>query len=109
MRRLIGTLIGALVLAAPVFASTSPTLKLQSLDPLVVRGAAFRPAERIRVTLVAPGLTEKRRLRASRHGTFRADFGDVQIGRCGGFTVRAVGGSGNATTLKRPPLPACMP
>jgi len=36
-------------------------------------------------------------------------FGNVAVGRCSGFRITAVGNLGSRATLKRTPLPACLP
>ena len=46
---------------------------------------------------------------ASSSGAFRMSFGNVAIGRCSGFRITAVGNLGSRATLKRTPLPACLP
>jgi hypothetical protein len=108
MRGVLAALIGALVLGGSATAATAPTLKLKSLHPFVVRGGGFHARVHVVVTLIAPTLTERRTTRTTAAGTFSADFGTVLLGHCAGFKVRAVGGA-QTVTLKRPPLPACMP
>ena len=104
------TLLAALTVASVAHArTTKPSLRLLSTEPLVVQGRSFRPAERVHVKLVANDETIRRRATASPAGLFRADFGTVPLGRCAGFSVRAVGSLGSVAVLKRLPLPACMP
>jgi hypothetical protein len=107
--RALAAVLGALVLVASASASAPPSLRLQSLNPFVVHGKAFRARERVRITLVAPSVTLRRTKHASSKGTFTVDFGTVPLGHCGGYTVRAIGATGSVATLKRTPLPACMP
>ena len=110
MRKLIVALGFALALAAPATAGTAtPTLRLRALHPLVVDAAGFRSAERIRVVLVSPSGSIQRTAVATRTGTAHFQFGEIVLGRCAGFNVRATGSKGSTATLKRPPLPGCMP
>lgn len=111
MRKLLVLAAFAFVLAAApgTAATTAPTLRLRDLHPLVLDAAGFRSAERIRVVVVAPSGALRRVAVATRAGTARFQFGDIVLGRCAGFSVRATGSKGSTATLKRPPLPACMP
>jgi len=79
-----------------------------SPKPVVVTGAHFKAQEKVKLTLRTPTDVLVRRTTASRRGSFRSDFGTVTFGRCGSFTVRAVGAKGSSAMLKLP-LPACMP
>jgi|tagenome__1003787_1003787.scaffolds.fasta_scaffold20923269_2 hypothetical protein len=88
----------------------SPRLTLAHADPFTVHGTAFRPHERVRVVVRAPGGPQRdRRVRAGAHGGFKAVFDDLRWGRCRGVSVTATGSRGSRATLRRPPLPACMP
>jgi hypothetical protein len=108
--RFLVTLLAALMVASVAYAGTTkPSLRLLSTKPLVVQGRGFHPAEHVRVKLIANDETIRRNATASPAGLFRTDFGTVPLGRCGGFSVRAVGSRGSVAALKRPPLPACMP
>ena len=71
-----------------------------------MKGTNFKAGERVRVTLVFRG-NHTRRAIASPTGTFTVSFGEVQLGHCGGFIVRAVGSRGSTALFKRP-LPACI-
>jgi hypothetical protein len=98
------------MLAATAGAARPPaSLHLVKLAPLTVGGTGFRPAERIRVTLVF-GTTEVRRVIAGKTGRFVARFDDdVQLSRCNiRFAVSAAGARGTNAALKIP-RPACMP
>lgn len=87
----------------------SARLTLVRMQPLVVAGAGFARGERVRVTATSTTGIRKTAVRvASRSGTFRAALGALRLGRCEGFTVRAVGARGTTATAKRPPLPACI-
>jgi hypothetical protein len=84
--------------------AASPTVRprLQALDlqPLVVRGTAFRPYERVKLILsadVAAGKT----LKASVNGRFTTRFRTVSVGRCEGFVLQAFGSRGSRATLER--------
>jgi hypothetical protein len=88
---------GATTAASP---ATRPKLQALDLQPLVVRGTAFRPYERVKLILsadVAAGKT----LKASRTGRFTTRFRAVGIGRCEGFVLQALGSRGSRATLER--------
>jgi hypothetical protein len=98
------------VTGASAGAAPKPRLALVSTAPLTVRGRGFHTDERVRVLLrQASRATVVNRLRADRYGRFTTTFGGVSLGRCGGFSVVAIGRAGSRATLKRPQLPACMP
>lgn len=103
--------LATLAVVAPAGASPSSkaALKLVTSRPLVVEGASFKGAERVRLTLTTSTEVVHHRVVASRAGAFRSNFGTVTFGRCGGFTVRAVGSRGTTVLLRKLPLPACMP
>ena len=100
------------VIASTAFAGAGANarskLKLVQLHPLVVRGTAFRTGERVRVTVYAK-IAHVQKTTASSSGAFRMSFGNVAVGRCSGFRITAVGNLGSRATLKRTPLPACLP
>jgi hypothetical protein len=84
--------------------AASPTVrpKLQALDlqPLVVRGTAFRPYERVKLILSAD-VAAGRILKASATGRFVARFRAVSVGRCEGFVLQAFGSRGSRAKLER--------
>ena len=84
--------------------AASPTVrpKLQALDlqPLVVRGTAFRPYERVKLILAAD-MAAGRILKASATGRFVARFRAVSVGRCEGFVLQAFGSRGSRAKLER--------
>jgi hypothetical protein len=107
---LVLVLVLALVLvasAALAWGSTtaaSPTArpKLQALDlqPLIVRGTAFRPYERVKLILSAD-VAAGRILKASATGRFVTRFHTVSIGRCEGFVLQAFGSRRSRAKLER--------
>ena len=99
------------VVAGVASAATRPAIRLVSAsDPVIVTGTGFRAKERVQVTLkvAIPEATWRRSVVATRTGTFRAVIDATPSGRCG-LNLRATGSRGSVATLKRPPLPACMP
>ena len=94
--------------AASAGAGSSSSLKLVRMHPLVVAGAGFHAGEHVRVTVYSK-ITRVERTTATSRGAFRTSLGNVPVGRCSGFRVVAVGNLGSRATLKRTPLPACMP
>jgi hypothetical protein len=89
-------------------AAKHPRLRLAEPAPLEVRGLGFRPQERVRVVAGAGHASVTRRARASRRGSFAVAFA-FAASHCSGLSVVAIGNAGSRATLKRPPLPACMP
>jgi hypothetical protein len=110
--------IGAVVVAAIALllaglgAGSTPkrhaALRLLKPAPLQVVGSHFVARERVRVTASADSNSVSKRVRASSSGTFTARFA-FGAGHCSGLRVVAVGNDGSRATLKRIPLPACMP
>jgi hypothetical protein len=79
------------------------TLRLSDNAPLTLRGANFRPNERVRVTVSAE-LRRTKRVTASRAGVFVVRF-DFTFDRCSaGAIARAVGAGGSEAALKLPLL-----
>ena len=110
MRFVIATAVFAAAAATAAAAAPAPSLRIASMSPTFrVAGAHFRAAERVRVTFVDGNDTLARRTTASALGTFTVSFGTVTVDRCTGFVVRAVGSGGSTATVKRLPLPECMP
>ena len=103
-------LLACVALAAGSTSAASPTARprLQALDlqPLVVRGTAFRPYERVKLILSADVATGKT-LKASGTGRFVTRFRAVSVGRCEGFVLQALGSRGSRAKLERL-TPACM-
>jgi hypothetical protein len=98
----------ALSLAAGSQAAPAPTLRVVTETPLVVRGLAFRPSERVTVTALTLLGPERIVVRASRVGAFRVPF--RALGQpCGrAFAVRAVGARGSRAGLSLRGAP-CIP
>jgi hypothetical protein len=84
------------------------SLRIVDRDPLTLRGENFKARERVRVSLSAP-LSERRVVRATATGSFRATFLEVSVTRCDSVRAVAVGGAGSQATLKLLPAPACSP
>lgn len=99
----------ALVAAVSAQAAGPPSLRLANLAPLVVDGRRFQPLEPVRVTVSAGAQRATKRMTATRAGAFTATFRTVAVSRCQAVFVRAVGARGGVATVRRPPLPACMP
>src|SRR5262249_9114967 len=115
MRRIISGLIAIGVLAAigstvsaRAGGTAGGTLRLVQVHPLVVRGAHFHHGEQVRVTVYAK-ITRVKKTTTGSSGGFPTNLGNVPIGRWRGFRATAVATLGSGATLKRPPLPACLP
>jgi hypothetical protein len=78
------------------------TLKLTSGMPLTLRGANFRPHERVRIT-VSSELRRTKQVTANGSGIFLVRFQDA-YDRCTGLLAVAVGASGSRAMLKMPIL-----
>jgi hypothetical protein len=92
----------ALATGSTTAASPTARPKLQALDlqPLVARGTAFRPYERVKLILSAD-VAAGRILKASASGTFVTRFRAVSISRCEGFVLQAFGSRGSRAKLER--------
>ncbi len=99
-------LVVCLVAAAAAFAAQAPSLRLLRLRPLEVQGLAFKPGERVTVVL-RTDVQRVRRVSADRAGRFAAEFLDVRVDRCSGFTVTAVGNRGSRAALRSRDLFEC--
>jgi hypothetical protein len=106
---------GAVTLAVVALASAAaepPSVSFASLTPGVkVRGAHFRPHERVEVTLRVTSLKRVRSTRASAAGRFVVDFGTLaRSRRCGGpLTIVAVGAGGDRAFRALPPIECPAP
>jgi hypothetical protein len=78
------------------------TLKLSAGIPVTLRGAHFRPNERVRVTLSGERRLTKQ-VTASRAGAFVVRF-EAAYDRCSAEIALAVGARGSRAGLKLPPL-----
>ena len=92
----------ALVLALPASAAIAPTLQVRELAPFTVRGAHFAGGERVRLTLGRAHVIAH----ATVTGTFTAVFAGVDLNRCDGYLVTAVGAAGSRAAASARPL-AC--
>jgi len=101
-RALLVVACAALALGSTTAASPTARPKLQALDlqPLVVRGTAFRPYERVKLILSAD-IAASRILKAGANGRFVTRFRAVSVGRCKGFVLQAFGSRGSRATLER--------
>jgi hypothetical protein len=84
-----------------------PSLRLVDRTPFIVGGRHFKAGERVKVVFSS---RESRSLKvtANEEGSFTANFGEVRVERCYGFTVQAIGLLGSRAFLKLP-APACLP
>jgi hypothetical protein len=100
----------ALVLAAGTgtAARRPPVIRVAAYQPLVVQGARFQARERVTVTY-AGTVRRARKVVASPAGSFKTTFQTLAVDRCNGFSISAVGGSGDRAVAKHKPLPACAP
>jgi hypothetical protein len=92
----------ALVLALPASAALAPTLQVRELAPFTVHGSHFAGGERVRVTLGRAHVIAH----ATAIGTFTTVFAGVDVNRCDGYLVTAVGADGSRASASARPL-AC--
>ena len=107
-----GVAVAVLALAAAVssaHATTGPALRVDGIQPLVVRGVAFRPGERVSLTAMTVLGARQVVVRATRAGSFAATF-RLPTQSCGTpFGFRAVGALGSRATLRVPGRPRVPP
>jgi hypothetical protein len=80
-----------------------PTLQLQSLQPLTIRGVNFVSRERVTLTL---NEQHTRRVRAKANAAFAITFPDTTVDPCDLVTVKAIGSNGSVA-FYRGRSPAC--
>jgi len=89
-------------------AATGPALRVDGTQPLVVRGVAFRPSERVSLTALTLLGPKRAIVRATAAGRFAATF-RLPAQPCGSaFALRAIGALGSRVTLRLPSRP-CVP
>ncbi len=101
MRLALAILLAAIVVPAATSA-IKPHVRLADRSPLVVRGNAFRPHERVTIRLSAGKTVAVRIVRATVTGTFRAQFA-MKVGTCARVAIRARGSLGSQASWKAPP------
>jgi hypothetical protein len=84
--------------ARPVRVSVS----VLSTSPVAVRGAGFKPRERIVVNVVA-GVHLRKQTTATAGGAFRLVFGRLKPNACAGISISAVGTRGSRAEYRRSP------
>jgi len=89
-------------------AQRPPVVRVARLDPVTVQGARFRARERVTVTYTG-SVRRTRVVVTSQSGSFSARFAGVTDDPCTGFSLSALGASGDRATARHKPLPACPP
>jgi len=109
-RSLLACVFLALALALPAAAGPLPALRLVSDQPLTVRGAHFKPREKVRVTARVDMTSRSRVVRSTATGTFKVSFdAPMAFDPClETLRVTAVGARGSDAMLKLPQR-ACPP
>src|SRR5213078_4599357 len=87
-------------LLAPAALATQARLAVVAKSPFTVRGAHFKPAERVRVVVTSTGGTGTRSGTAGSTGAFLLRFRTISLGSCPAYSVRATGNLGSRATLK---------
>jgi hypothetical protein len=104
---LLAVLAGSIATAAPA-AAAKATVKIVKLSPLTIRGAGFKPAERVTVTLSA-GAAGSARATATAAGVVTVSLPKAKVTACTAYTLRAVGSAGTKVTFKRTVAASCKP
>jgi hypothetical protein len=109
MKRGLVLAVTLLLVAVPAWASARPRLALARVAPLTVKGSAFPPHADLVLEARSGTAVRTRHVTTTRAGRFVVVFHGLPVSRCSALIVRAVQATGTVTTLKRPPLPACLP
>jgi hypothetical protein len=97
----VGMVFAALLAVGPTTAGTGSASRLHiaSDAPVVIAGSGFRPYERVRLLIAAPG-PATRIARAGGRGRFRVVL-RFSMPRCGGVVVQAFGSRGSRAMVDR--------
>jgi hypothetical protein len=83
-------------------ATKQPWLRVVRASPLVLRGGAFVPGERVRLTLGVGKVRFVRTTTADANGSFTARFGLAAVDPCHGMiVVTATGSRGSRSSYRR--------
>ena len=109
-RRLAGVgAIACLAVPAALAGTTAkPAIRPLTTSPLVAHGVRFKPHETVRVHVEATTATATRRVVVGAGGAFTVTFAGVTIDRCIGYSLSAVGSSGDRAVWKLQ-APDCAP
>ncbi|MGH3103537.1 MAG: hypothetical protein ACRDN6_05510 [Gaiellaceae bacterium] len=97
---------GLAVATAAAATASKPALRLVDDTPVTLRGVAFRPAERVRITVWMRGGQSSRIARATPAGRFTVRF--ALASEACVLRASAVGSAGSRAGLKLPPR-LCAP
>jgi hypothetical protein len=103
--RLVLVLMAAAALAPAAIAlpAAAPSVVVTAKSPFTVRGAHFKPNERVRIVAWGDG-TASRTVTAGPGGGFVTRFPALALGQpCGAYSVRATGNHGSRAALKVTP------
>ena len=87
--------------------STKASLKIVSFGPITVKGKAFTPDMKVKVTFRSDTKLVHYRT-TDRHGSFTVTFSPLGGDRCMGYVITAVQHNGTTATV-RGPRPECAP
>jgi hypothetical protein len=91
-----------LIAALAIASEGKPEVHVSETRPFTVRGAHFRPHERVKIVVRAKSGGEAQQT-AGADGSFSAVFGDVEFDECQGYVVKAEGDKGSRAARKLPP------
>lgn len=101
MRLALAVVLAAIVVPVAISA-VKPHVRLADRSPLVVRGNAFRPHERVTVRVFAGKTIASRIVRATATGAFNAQF-TMKVGTCARVAIVAEGSLGSRASWKALP------
>jgi hypothetical protein len=99
MLRALAVVAAALVVCAPVFARSGPTMRMTVAAPATVQGAGFQPRETVRLVLRAGGKTQAHRLLTTPSGRFSSIWKSVAVDLCSAWSLTATGSKGSRVAL----------
>jgi hypothetical protein len=113
MRILLPICAACAVLASAAAAATNagrPLVRPIDRSPLVVRGANFKPGEKVSLRVVVRGRSRlaPKPAAASMRGAFTFRFPSLALGNCASFTISATGSGGSRAVYTMHP-PPCGP
>ena len=91
------------ILAPAAFSATHARVRVADVTPMMVRGTAFHPAERVTVTLSEGKQRAVKTVSASQAGAFTVRFA-MRAGGCAQLAITARGSLGSTASWKAPPV-----
>jgi hypothetical protein len=101
--------LGLVLAVAGIGATNGPraTLRAIDLEPLTLRGASFKPSERVKLLVAAPKPSQ-RVVRADARGRFRVVLA-LAVDGCDAVVVQAIGARGSRAAFRHDALDCASP